>query len=240
MNRRQSVRLSILVVILALVRTSTFGQDNPNAMASHVAKKAMTNPSITPEQQARVAKHFGELPLAFEVNQGQTGKSVKFLSRLSNSTLYLTSHEALIDVVKLDGEKNEKGPLSRHDGRKVPEPKISHSTLHLRLDGASEHAEVLGEDELPGKTNYFIGNDPTKWHNNIPTYRKVRYHNVYPGVDVVYYGNQDGRLEHDFIVKAGADPRSIALSFDKNLKAHVDAGGDLASPSQFRTFVRES
>jgi len=227
-------------VILALVRTSTFGQDNPNAIASHVAKKAMTNPSITPEQQARVAKHFGELPLAFEVNQGQTGKSVKFLSRLSNSTLYLTSDEALIDVVKLDGEKNEKGPLSRHDGRKVPEPKISHSTLHLRLDGASEHAEVLGEDELPGKTNYFIGNDPTKWHNNIPTYRKVRYHNVYPGVDVVYYGNQDGRLEHDFIVKAGADPRSIALSFDKNLKAHVDAGGDLASPSQFRTFVRES
>jgi len=65
-------------------------------------------------------------------------------------------------------------------------------------------------DELPGKSNYFIGNDPKKWRTNVPNYAKVKYANVYPGVDVVYYGNQ-GQLEYDFVVQPGADPRQIVL-----------------------------
>jgi hypothetical protein len=66
-------------------------------------------------------------------------------------------------------------------------------------------------EELPGKSNYFIGNDPTKWRTNVPNYAKVKYANVYPGVDLVYYGNQ-GQLEYDFVVQPGADPRSIQLA----------------------------
>jgi len=78
--------------------------------------------------------------------------------------------------------------------------------------GATPHAEVVGLEELPGKSNCFIGNDPKKWRTNVPTYAKVKYKDVYPGVDLVYYGNQGGQLEYDFVLAPGADPRSIQLA----------------------------
>jgi hypothetical protein len=81
----------------------------------------------------------------------------------------------------------------------------------MKLVGANVSATVTGAEELPGKSNYFIGNDPKKWRTNVPTYAKVRYHNVYPGVDLEYYGNQGGQLEYDFIVAPGADPGAITL-----------------------------
>ncbi len=73
------------------------------------------------------------------------------------------------------------------------------SVLRLKMIGANAAARVEGQDELPGKVNYFIGNDPEKWRRNIPTYRKVHYTDVYPGIDIVYYGNQR-ELEYDFVV----------------------------------------
>jgi hypothetical protein len=85
------------------------------------------------------------------------------------------------------------------------------SVLRLKLWGANPAAKVTGAEELPGKANYFIGNDPKKWHTNVPTYAKVRYRDVYPGVDLVYHGNQGGQLEYDFVVAPGADAGVIAL-----------------------------
>jgi hypothetical protein len=91
----------------------------------------------------------------------------------------------------------------------------------MKLVGANPRAKVTGLDQLPGKSNYFIGNDPKKWRTNVPNYAKVRYANVYPGVDLVYYGNQ-GQLEYDFVVQPGSDPRQIAL----------DVGVGLAPPER--------
>jgi hypothetical protein len=96
---------------------------------------------------------------------------------------------------------------------------IENQVVRLRLVGANPNAEVVGADELPGKANYFIGNDPKKWHTTVPTYAKVRYRNVYPGIDLEYYGNQDGQLEYDFVVAPGADPGRITL----RVGAHRDA-----------------
>jgi hypothetical protein len=81
-------------------------------------------------------------------------------------------------------------------------------------------------DELPGKSNYFIGKNPKSWRSNVTNYAKVRYRNVYPGVDLVYYGN-GSQLEYDFVVAAGADPRAIALTFTGANSVSVDQGGDL-------------
>src|SRR5438046_3860535 len=78
----------------------------------------------------------------------------------------------------------------------------------MKLVGANLSPDVVGLEELPGKTNYFSGNDPNKWRTNVSTFAKVRYGNVYPGVDLVYYGNQ-GQSECDFIVAPGADPKAI-------------------------------
>src|SRR5208337_4077565 len=82
--------------------------------------------------------------------------------------------------------------------------------MRRRLVGGNAKGRVVGLNELPGRSNYFIGNDPKKWRTNVPSYARVKYVGVYPGVDLLYYGNQ-GQLEYDFVVAPGADPSVIAL-----------------------------
>ncbi|MGO9274542.1 MAG: SBBP repeat-containing protein [Terriglobia bacterium] len=106
----------------------------------------------------------------------------------------------------------------------------SAQAVRMRLVGGNFKAHVVGQDELPGRSNYFIGNDPKKWRTNVPNYTKVKYEGVYPGVDLVYYGDslKDGRLEYDFVVQPGADPNQIKLSFAGADGICVDAAsGDL-------------
>src|SRR4051794_34143806 len=79
----------------------------------------------------------------------------------------------------------------------------------IEIVGGKKRGQALGVDPLPGKSNYLTGSDPAKWHTDIPTYAKVRYQDVYPGIDLAYYGNQEGKLEHDFVVAPGADPNQI-------------------------------
>jgi hypothetical protein len=102
--------------------------------------------------------------------------------------------------------------------------------VRLQLLGSNPDPRVVGVEELLGKVNYFTGNEPRNWHTNIPTYAKVKYENVYPGVDLVYYGNQR-QLEYDFIVAPGVDPSVIKLALQgqdgQPLPAEVEANGDL-------------
>src|SRR2546425_10183397 len=112
-------------------------------------------------------------------------------------------------------------------GQEVAENKaITTTVLRMRLVGANPAAEISGLEELPGKSNYFIGNDPKKWRTNVPNYARVKYRNVYPGVDLLYYGNQR-QLEYDFVVRPGADPSRIVLGVQGADRLEVDAQGDL-------------
>jgi hypothetical protein len=188
----------------------------------------------------QIEKSFGKLPMSFEINRGQADPSVRFLSRGPNSTLFLTSRAAVLDVTKAGALSTSVDAISVRDRRQDAQmPKVSHSTLRLSLVGTKENAEVAGEDELPGKTNYFIGKDPKNWRSGIATYKQVRYRDVYPGIDVVYYGNQEGRLEHDFLVKPGADPQKIALAFDRDWKPRIDSAGDLILSDGMDEFLLE-
>jgi len=96
----------------------------------------------------------------------------------------------------------------------------------MRLVGANPHPKVTPLEELPGKSNYFLGNDPSKWRTNVRNYARVRYEQVYPGIDLVFYGNQ-GQLEFDFIVAPGANPRAITLSFPTADELELDPKEDL-------------
>jgi hypothetical protein len=150
--------------------------------------------------------------------------------------LFLTSNEAVLSLkpsrdrkgaVTNRGSQKKLGPLASARGSVLPsvnqEPEQA-SVLRMKLIGANPAAPVTGLDELPGKTNYFIGNDPAKWRTNVPTYAKVRYENVYSGIDLVYYGNQR-QLEYDFVVSPGADPRAIRLSFPSRANPSRDREG---------------
>jgi hypothetical protein len=149
---------------------------------------------------------YGKLPLQFETNSGQTDKQVKFLSRGRGYTLFLTDKAEAVLCLNSPQRHREHGERQRN----ISADKTS--VLRMKLVGANPNPKVSGGDELPGKVNYFLGNHPKKWRTDVSTYEKVRYNDVYPGVDLVYYGNQEGRLEHDFIVAPGADPKQIAIS----------------------------
>jgi hypothetical protein len=167
------------------------------------------------------AIQYDKLPFSFEPNQGQTAQSVKFLARGSGYTLFLTSQEAVLSLATSQPKPATRPGDSKAGARPAGALSQSRTALRMKLLGASPDASVEGADELPGKSNYFIGNDRANWHTNVPNYSKVRYHNVYPGVDLVYYGNQ-GRLEYDFVVAPGADPRQIALSFKGTKRLRID------------------
>lgn len=160
--------------------------------------------SPTPTATAQVQENYGKVPLSFEANHGQVNKQVKYLTRANGHNLFLTPNEAVIEL--------------KH--------KETASTLRMKLHGAAPKPEVRGEWQLEGTTNYFLGNDPNQWRTNVPTYERVKYESVYPGVDVVYYGNQQ-QLEYDFVVKPGADPNAIKLSFSGAETLRLDGQGNL-------------
>ena len=172
----------------------------------------------SPGRRASIIKNYGKLPLVFEANQGQTNPQVQFLSRGPGYDLFLTANEALLNLRKT--RQQEPG---LHTPGALPQREERSTVLHMKLVGANHSAKVVGQDILPGTSNYFIGNDPKKWQTNVHQYAKVRYENVYPGVDLVYYGNQR-ELEYDFVVQPGADPGVIRLAFDGASKLGLDQG----------------
>ena len=142
----------------------------------------------------------GKLPLSFEANQGQTDPSVRFQSREQGHTLFLTPTEAVLRTKK--------------------------EVFRMKLVGANPDSQAEGEEPQIAQSNYFIGKDPAKWRTGVANYGRVRFSEVYPAIDLVYYG-KDGQLEYDWIVKAGADPSKIRMKFAGVTKMHIDSSGDL-------------
>src|SRR5260221_1693331 len=173
---------------------------------------------VTAATDARVSESYGKLPLHFEPNRGQTDKDVRFLSRGDGYSLYLTGSEAVLVLSK----PNARNTSERRDAQ-AP---VNSVALRMSLVGAARKPVVSGLEERPGKANYFIGKDPAKWRTDVPTYTKVHYENVYPGIDLVYYGNQR-QLEYDFVVAPGADPKKIVLRFKGADKLEINSQGEL-------------
>jgi uncharacterized repeat protein (TIGR01451 family) len=153
-----------------------------------------------------VRNAFQAVPLSFESNQGQVDAKVKFLARGSGYQLFLTHTEA---VLKLQHRRG-----------------AGESALKMNLAGANPSAQVDGYDELPAKSNYFIGNDARNWHTDVPKFARVRYHDTYPGIDLIFYG-KEGQLEYDFEVAPGADPNSVRLNFQGSDGMGLNSKGDL-------------
>jgi len=187
--------------------------------------KPVRAPSHTEEfaaSKARVLKSYAALPMSFEVNQGQADRAVRFLARGQGYTILLKPSEALLAM------------QSPAQGARFPEkaqaqPTPSTRVLRMKIEGANLSARATGLHRLPGVSNYFIGNDPSRWHTNIPTYKEVQFEHIRPGVNLVYYGNQS-QLEYDFVLSAGIKPQSLGLSFEGS-DAAIDQQGNLVFTS---------
>ncbi len=218
-SSRQRVGVAGAVVVLLLaacgILGSGFRHSSQKASAkvpvSPISAALGTAPAkVKPDARALLS----QLPMIFEPNQGQAPSSVKFVSRGSGYSLYLDQTGAVLAM------QAAKPPSSGHKP-----PRRGVESVHMKLVGADPAAEIAGSVPLPGKSNYFIGNDPKQWHTSIPQFAGVHYQNVYPGIDLVFYGSQ-GHLEYDFKVAPGADPSQAELQFDGVSKLQL-TGGDL-------------
>lgn len=165
---------------------------------------ALASVSLPASANRLMVQGYGELPLSFEANRGQSDPQVKFLARGRGYALFLTPAEIVMSLAQPGGR----------------------AAVRIRLLGSRGARSVDGLEQLPGRSNYLTGREPSQWRRGIPNYARVRYREVYPGIDLVFYGNQR-QLEYDFVVASGADPGLIRLAFEGAGSLRVDGDGDL-------------
>jgi uncharacterized repeat protein (TIGR01451 family) len=196
---------------------------SPRALVSDaaIAGKALTD--LNP----KLAADYGKLPLRFEENRGQVSVPVEYVARGLSYSMFLTREEAVLSLVKPTPHPDLRSNMQALQNRgSMMTTESTPTVLRMRFASQSAQPRVAQADELPGTSNYFIGSDPKNWRSEVPSYSRVRYDNVYPGVDLLFYGTQK-QLEYDFVVSPGGDPRSIRLTYDGAQKVHLNQRGDL-------------
>lgn len=178
-------------------------------------------PAQEPVQVGQQDHRYNQALLTFEENRGQTDPQVKFLSRAKGYTAFLTASGVVLTVRPKEVVKAEGKPASSAASHK----RASSTAVEFRLVG-SANAMAVGEEAQRGRVNYFIGNDPKQWHTNVPTYRSVRYKGIYPGIDLIYYGNHR-QLEYDFVVAPHADPDAIQFEVKGARQVQLGSEGNL-------------
>jgi uncharacterized repeat protein (TIGR01451 family) len=168
------------------------------------------------QNQARVVSALGSLPLMFEPNVGQSDRRVKFLASGVGSHglgygVFLTQQGATMSL------------LSRSESEKDAQSRTRVESLEMKLVGSNPQAHVSGISPLPGKSNYLIGNNPAQWHRDVPQFARVRYQDIYPGIDLVYYGTHR-QMEYDFQIAPGSDPAQAELQFDGSKRMELKDG----------------
>ena len=207
MRTTERLLLFLGALTIASTQLSTATLDaapKPRSTHESASRRAVPGPELL--------KRVESLPLRFEPNRGQTDPRVQFLSRLGAHALFLTRDGAVVTLKKSPGEDAESG---------------RDSLLRLTWVGASRRSHIAGVEELPGKSHYLIGRTRAEWHTNVPSYSSVRYTGIYPGIDLLYYGD-GGRLEYDFLVAPGASPDAVRLKLTGADRVRLDRNGDLA------------
>ena len=231
--------VSLLGVAIAAT-SSTLSTAQTSVSAAPTADSAYAQTSRTAQHQSTsqtqritIEKNYGKLPISFEANRGPANGRMKFLARGSGYELYLTGQEAILALhTPQSGSQGEQARPGVGQLGKAYQPRLVKTDLvRMQLRGANPGAQPGGVDLLTGTANYFIGNDRSKWRTGVPTYSKVRFSAVYPGIDLIYYGNQS-QLEYDFVVAPDASPKAIRLHFAGARKVTLTADGNLAISAQ--------
>ncbi len=221
----------------------------PISAAENQKQSTKTAARVPVQESQRIKATLAKGPLTFEVNRGQTDPQVKFLSRGRGYTLFLTANEAVLSLQRPSSISTVSPPLMRdtaasyglfkspagvfhrnpterdYPAASTPEVEAL-AVFRMKLVGANANPKVEGLERLPGKSNYFIGKDPRNWRTKVPNFAKVKYKNAYPGIDLIYYGNQR-QLEYDFVVAPGANSGLICLGIHGANSLKLDSEGDL-------------
>lgn len=220
--RRPTLILGILGCLLIVITCSVLlkqfsGKRNPPATA---AKTSTDTGRAFPQS----TEFYKKLPMSFEKNVGHLTPQVKFRSRGTGYSLFLTANEAVL-ALKPSTPSVETSPVGRRQAP-VVESTQQPDVIRMKLLGANGSARIDGVDKLGGTANYFIGNRPANWRTGVPLYAKVRYRDVYPGIDLLYHGDGN-QLEYDFVIAPGANPDAIRLDFSGTKDVRLDSNGNL-------------
>ena len=220
MPRSSFTAVALLALSLPLLLTGAGG-----------STKQTNNAKATAELKQQTSTRMANLPIYFEPNRGQTDPSVSYLANFGSTRMFLTRDSAVFVIQKAPLAAMERTPKS------APAPLMPPAIVRMRTVN-SQRAQDEPFEKLPGISNYFIGNDAKKWVTDIPQYAKLKRTKVYPGVDMVFYGNQR-QLEYDFIIAPGADPNRIELAYDGVDGIHTNANGDLVLATSAGDFIQK-
>jgi RHS repeat-associated protein len=180
-----------------------------------------SGPGVSPQTASppSLVANYAKVPIQWEPNRSQTDPAVKFLARGTGYSFFLTGSAAVMSLARRETGLNL-GPIAKS---LAPLPKTV-DVLALNFVGANSAARFVGQDELPSRSNYFIGSQQLI---DLPNYGKVQVAGLYAGVDAVYYSNETGKLEFDFVVAAGADYRAVQMDFQGTTSVSLNQAGDL-------------
>jgi hypothetical protein len=221
----------LMVLLLALISS--------NDRSSGSAKPSRLLASAQQKNESHLKTAYAQLPLSFELNKGQTDPEVKFLSRGNGRTLFLTPSEAVLVLQPPRPEGVQRRGVFKTQRDSLRPEKTSHpAVVRMRFVRANSNPKLTAFDPQPGRSNYFIGSDPKKWRTNVLHYGRVKYEGLYPGVDLVLYGN-NRQLEYDLVLAPGVDPGKVELSFEGAKRLHVKKNGDLVLDTGYGRIVQQ-
>jgi len=189
---------------------------------------------------------IGSIPLAFTKNMGQWDQQALFCAYAGDATIWFTRegvyHQFRRHIPRIV-EAAAGRQISASDPRKdlvIPngrgfnrEPdSVETMAFKVTFVGANPNPEVVGENLIEYKCNYFMGNDPGSWLTDVPNYKAICLNEVYPGIDLRYHGS-GSQLEYDFVVAPGADPARIAIRYEGILSLSVGEDGALAIETEW-------
>jgi adhesin/invasin len=217
----------ITAFVLGMCATATFAVSAGPVRSKKKTAGQLSAPATWQRATEKQAlERWMSQPLTFEPNIGQTDSQVRFLTRSGGMTSFLTDRE---NVMVLSRTKAG-GGAGESTG-------VQQTVVRMKIEGASAPVRFEGLEPTSSTSNYFTGKDPGKWITKVPNYRKVKASGVYPGVDLLYYG--DGRkLEFDFVVGPGGDPGKIRLAYEGADRLTTDSAGNLLIATSIGTIVQ--
>jgi len=191
------------------------------------AQTAINNES----QKQIVMTSLSSMPLAFTENNGQFDDEVLFQAKTNGATFYFSSNEVLYLFAR-DTDELIENLAYEPVGLNQPQYKKENMLIKAQFINANPNPEVIGIDQLGHRNNYFCGNDPSKWQKGVANYSAILYQNIYPGIDLKYYG--DGKsMKYDFIVNPGADLSQIKICYNGIDDINITPDGDLELQTAF-------
>ena len=230
--KKNFVLVVVILTALLFISASTSVDGENKTMQDIKALDLSVNPrDIQSKSAVKPDLNFGKFPLYFIFNKGQVNEKAKFYARASRYTLWLTKEGLVFDSIKKEREKEEPGKF--HSKFKIQNSKlIKRDVSRLIFLNANKNPEIIAIEESKLKVNYFIGNDKSKWHCDVPTSQAVLYKSLYKNIDLKVYGIEK-QIEYDWIVKPGANPEDIRFEYKNVKETRIDEEGNLLIETDF-------